>query len=215
VAFLDFGASTELAPARDRFVGILFAVVVMWFVLDQIWPVRTVTAMRRVLGTVLRSGAGLFLLIDNVKQHDLLLRETDGLRDRLGKNISALRTMSEVVEYEFGVDREQHLRSSELILQISITAAALIWNQVAVLHDEHGLDFFAEPGLVEMRRKLAGHLNVMAEAIARKTGFPSEGSASLASPSLLNSEHNGEYTRNTIARYEDLQNLALALSREA
>jgi multidrug resistance protein MdtO len=215
VAFLDFGASTELAPARDRFVGILFAVVVMWFVLDQIWPVRTVTAMRRVLGTVLRSGAGLFLLIDNVKQHELLLRETDGLRDRLGKNISALRTMSEVVEYEFGVDREQHLRSSELMLQISITAAALIWNQVAVLHDEHGIDFFAEPGLVEMRRKLADYLNVMAEGIARKTGFPSEDSASLASPSLLNSEHNGEYTRNTIARYKDLQNLASALSREA
>ena len=215
VAFLDFGASTELAPARDRFVGILFAVVVMWFVLDQIWPVRTVTAMRRVLGTVLRSGAGLFLLIDNGKQHDLLLLETDGLRDRLGKNISAIRTMSEVVEYEFGVDREQHLRSSELMLQISITAAALIWNQVAVLHDEQGIDFFAEPGLVKMRRTLADHLNVMAEAIARKTGFPSEDSGSLASPSLLNSEHNGEYTRNTIARYEDLQNLALALSREA
>jgi multidrug resistance protein MdtO len=214
VAFLDFGASTALAPARDRFVGILFAVVVMWFVLDQIWPVRTVTAVRRVLGTVLRSGAALFLLIDNVKQHDLLLRETDGLRDRLGKNISALRTMSEVVEYEFGVDREQYLRSSELSLQISITAAALIWNQVAVLHDEQVVDFLAEPGLVEMRRKLAENLNIMAEAVAGKTGFPSESSTGLARPSLLNSEHNGEYARNTIARYQDLRNLALALSRE-
>ena len=144
-----------------------------------------------------------------------ILRETDSLRDRLGKNISALRTMSEVVEYEFGVDREQHLRSSELMLQISITAAALIWNQVAVLHDEQGIDFFAEPGLVKMRGQLADHLNIMAEAIARKTGFPSEDAASLAGPPLLNSEHNGEYTRNTIARFEDLQNLALALSREA
>jgi multidrug resistance protein MdtO len=101
------------------------------------------------------------------------------------------------------------------MLQISITAAALIWNQVAVLHDEQGIDFFAEPGLVKMRRQLADHLNVMAEAIARKTGFPSEDAASVASPSLLNSDHNGEYTRNTIARYEDLQHLALALSREA
>lgn len=215
VAFLDFGASTELAPARDRFIGILFAVVVMWFVLDQIWPVRTVTAMRRVLGTVLRSGAGLFLLIDDVKQRDQLLRETEGLRDRLGKNISVLRTMSEVVEYEFGVDREQHLRSSELMLQLSITAAALIWNQVAVLHDEQRINFLAEPGLVKMRRQLADNLNAMAEAIARKTSFPSDDAVSLASPSLLNSEHNGEYTRNMIARYEDLQNLALALSREA
>jgi multidrug resistance protein MdtO len=108
-----------------------------------------------------------------------------------------------------------NIRSSELILQISITAAALIWNQVAAMHDQRDIDVFAEPGLVEMRRKLAGHMNVMAEAIARKTGFPTEHLASFASPSLLNHEHNGEYTRNTIARYEDLQNLASALSREA
>jgi hypothetical protein len=60
VALLDFSASTELAPARDRFVGILFAVIVMWFVFDQIWPVRTVTAMRRVLASVLRSGPASF-----------------------------------------------------------------------------------------------------------------------------------------------------------
>ncbi|RZU43646.1 FUSC family protein [Edaphobacter modestus] len=215
VALLDFSASTELAPARDRFIGIIFALVVMWFVFDQIWPVRTVTAMRRVLASVLRSGASLFLLIDAAEQRDQLLRETESVRDRVGKNISALRTMSEAVEYEFGVDRDQHLRSSELILQISITSAALIWNQVAVLHDQQGIDVSSEPGLVEMRRKLADHMNVMAEAIGRKTGFPPESSAGLASPSLLNSEHNGEYTRNTIARYEDLQNLASALSREA
>src|SRR5277367_398164 len=154
VAFEGFSAPTELAPARDRLVGILFAIIIMWFVFDQLWPVRTVTAMRRSLADVLRSAASLLLLINNVKERDQVLRETESLRDRVGKNISALRTMSEVVEYEFGVDREQHLRSSELMLQISITAADLIWNQVAVLHDEHGIDFFAEPGLVEMRRKL-------------------------------------------------------------
>src|SRR5271168_3119209 len=216
VALLDFSPSTELAPARDRFIGILFALVVMWFVFDQIWPVRTVTAMRRVLASVLRGGASLFLLIDSSREHNLLLRETDSLRDRLGKNISALRTMSETVEFEFGVDdRERHVHSSELMLQISITAAALIWNQVAFLHHERDIDSIVEPDLVEMRRRLADHMNLMADAVARKTGFPSESSVSLTSPSLLRSEHSGEYARNTLARYEDLRNLALALSREA
>jgi multidrug resistance protein MdtO len=186
----------------------------MWFVFDQIWPVRTVTAMRRVLATVLRSGASLFLLIDNAKQHDQLLRETGSLRDRLAKNISSLRTMSEVVEYEFGVDREQHIRSSELILKISITVAALIWNQVAVLHDAQGIDFRAEPGLVEMRRRLADRLNILAEAVVRKTSLPEEHLGSFVSRHLLGSEHYGEYTRNTIARYEDLQALATQLGGE-
>jgi multidrug resistance protein MdtO len=214
VALLDFSASTELAPARDRFIGILFALIVMWFVFDQIWPVRTVTAMRRVLATVLRSSAGLFLLIDNAEQHDQLLRETDSLRDRLAKNISSLRTMSEVVEYEFGVDREQHIRSSELILKISITAAALIWNQVAVLHDAQGIDFRAEPGLVEMRRRLADRLNILAEAVVRKTSLPEERLGSFVSRHLSGSEHYGEYARNTIARYEDLQVLTTQLGGE-
>src|ERR1700692_106626 len=83
VALVGFSASTELAPARDRFIGIIFALVVMWFVFDQIWPVRTVTAMRRVLASALKSEAGFFLLIDDVNQRNLLLRETDSLRDRL------------------------------------------------------------------------------------------------------------------------------------
>jgi multidrug resistance protein MdtO len=211
VALLDFSASTELAPARDRFIGILFALVVMWFVFDQIWPVRTVTAMRRVLASVLRSAARLFVLIDTIEQHDRLLRETESLRDRLARNISSLRTMSEVVEYEFGDDREQHIRSSELILQISITTAALIWNQVAVLHDQPGIYFLAEPGLVEMRGRLANRLNVMAEAVVQKTTVPLEHLASSLSRSLLDNERYREYTQNTIARHEELQTLTSQL----
>jgi multidrug resistance protein MdtO len=176
--------------------------------------VSPVTAMRRVLASVLTSAAKLFLLIDNAEEHDQLLRETASLRDRLAKNVSSLRTMSEVVEYEFGDDREQHIRSSELILQISITAAALIWNQVAVLHDEQGLDFLAEPGLVEMRRRLADRLNVLAEAVVRKTSWSEEHLGSFVSRHLLGSEHYGEYVRNTIARYEDLQTPASQLGGE-
>jgi multidrug resistance protein MdtO len=56
VALGGFRAPTQLAPARDRFVGILFFLIIMWFVFDRISPVRTVTAMRRVLASVLRGG---------------------------------------------------------------------------------------------------------------------------------------------------------------
>jgi multidrug resistance protein MdtO len=214
VALDGFSPQTQLAPARDRFVGIVFALIVMWFVFDQIWPVRTVTAMRRMLASVLRSAASLFELMDNTKQRDELLRKSDGLRDRLGKSISALRAMSEAVEYEFGVDREQHVHTSEVMLQISMTAAALIWNQVAVLHDERDVDFITEPGLVDLRSRLAGQMTIMAEAVEQKTAFPVEHLGSFLSPQLRESDHFGEYTRNTIARYEDLQALASMLGSE-
>lgn len=215
VAFEGFSAPTELAPARDRCIGILIGILVMWLVFDQIWPVRTVTAMRRVLASILRSGAGLFALMDDVKQPDKRIEESDGLRDQLAKNISALRTMSEAVDYEFGSDHEQHIRSSELILQTSIAAAALYWNQVAYLHEEQDQDFAAEPGLTAMRRKMAERLNSMADSVDRKTALSPDDAASLVNPSLLTSEQFGEYTRNTTARFEDLQTLTSRLTAEA
>lgn len=51
----------------------------MRLVFDQIWPLRTVTAMRGVLASVLRSGASLFQLVDSAKQHDQFQREMDGV----------------------------------------------------------------------------------------------------------------------------------------
>jgi multidrug resistance protein MdtO len=214
VAMEGLSAPTELAPPRDRFVGIVFALLVMWFVFDQIWPVRTVTAMRRVLASVLSSGASLFELIDQTNQHDEFLRKTDSLRDRLGKNISALRTMSDAVEYEFGTNRERHIRASETILRTALTAAALIWNQVAVLHDERDFDFVTEPGLVEMRKRLADRINAMAGSIERRIVVPKDPGDLWVSPRLRESERYGEYTRNTIARYEELQALTSMLSHE-
>jgi multidrug resistance protein MdtO len=170
--------------------------------------------MRRVLASILRSGANLFLLIDDVKDRDQLSQEMESLRDRLGKSISTLRTMSEAVDFEFGNDRERHVRSSELIIQISITAAALIWNQVAFLHQDHDEGFRTEQGLAEMRRRLAGHMNSMAECIVLRTGIPLEQAVDLRSLALSNREQYREYALNTMARYEDLETLASALSRE-
>jgi multidrug resistance protein MdtO len=68
---------------------------------------------------------------------------------------------------------------------------------------------------VEMRRKLADHLNSMADSVDRQEAFSLHDAAGLVNPSLLDSEHYGEYARNTIARYGDLQNTAATISREA
>jgi multidrug resistance protein MdtO len=215
VAFEGFSAPTRLAPARDRFIGILLALTVMWFVFDQIWPVRTVTVMRQTLATVLRSGATLFKSIETNNQQVEVLRQMDILRDRVGKNVAGLRTLKESVEYEFGLDREQHIRSSEMILRAAVTTAALFWNQLAVLHSETDFDFVTEPRLVELRGKLAVHLDAMAEAVVQKTTFASEYSATLISPELLKDARYGEYARNTVARYEELQAFTSALSLQA
>jgi multidrug resistance protein MdtO len=106
VAFEGFGPPTELAPARDRFVGILVAFVVMWFIFDQMWPVRTVTVMRRALASVLRSDASLLQLGETEEPWSEKLRHANALGDEVGKTVAGLRTMNDAVEYEFGVNRE-------------------------------------------------------------------------------------------------------------
>ena len=65
VSLSGFTAPTELAPARDRLAGIMLAVIVMWFVFDQVWPVRTVAEMRRVVASVLKDASRVVALIDS------------------------------------------------------------------------------------------------------------------------------------------------------
>jgi multidrug resistance protein MdtO len=215
VTLEGFGPATELAPARDRVAGIFLALLVMWFVFDQIWPVRTVTAMRRLLAAVFRSAARLLLLLDATKNPVELLRQTESLRDQVGKNIATLRTLSDAVRYEFGVDREQHVRAGDTILRVSLITAGLIWNQLALFHDEHEADLINQPALAEMRSKIAQHLNFFAEAVVRKNSVGTEKMASITSSLLLGSEQYGQYAQNTIALCEDLHALVSTLSPRA
>jgi multidrug resistance protein MdtO len=210
VAFEGFSAPTELAPARDRLIGILVALAVMWFVFDRIWPVRTVTAMRRAFASVLRSDAKFLRLFDTVNDSGLS-QQVDALRDQIGKTMAGIRTMSEAVEYEFGVNREEHVRAGQVIIQAGLTAVAFFWNQLAVLQKEKDQDFATEPRLIELRRKLAGQLDEMADAVAERTAFVPTNSAALADSALLENPRYGEYAQNSVARYGELENFVSSL----
>ena len=215
VAFEGFSAPTELAPARDRMIGILVALLVIWIVFDQLWPVRTITAMRRAFVGILRGEARLLRIFESSAPHGVRLRQVDGLRDQIGKTIAGLRTMNDTILYEFGVDREAHSRQGESILRAALKAVPFFWNQLAVLHNEQDRDFLAEPGLIEMRRRIAVQLDAMSDAVTRETKFTLVDPATLVDPSLLTNPRYGEYARNTVAAHEELQTGVAALSRPA
>jgi len=97
VAFEGFSAPTQLAPSRDRLVGILLALFVMAFVFDLLWPVRTVTAMRASLAYMMHSAAE-YLRLANTASNIVELRHyADALRDQIGKTVGNVRTMGETV----------------------------------------------------------------------------------------------------------------------
>ncbi len=211
VAFEGFSAPVEIAPARDRLAGILLALFVIWLVFDQLWPVRTVTAMRRAFVSVLRGEARLLRIFESTAPHTARLQQVDALRDQIGKTVAGLRTMNDTIVYEFGVDRDQHGREGETILQVALKAVPFFWNQLAVLHNEQDQDFLAEPGLIAMRRGIAAHLDAMAQAVAERSTFPSMNAESLVEPSLLRSPRYGEYVRQTVAAHQELQTGVAAL----
>ena len=211
VVFTDFSAPTELAPARDRLIGILLALVIMAFVFDQIWPVRTVTAMRASLATILRAVARFLRLPQTARTPAELLRQADGFRDQIGKTVAGVRTMNDTIEYEFGVDRTLHKHAGETILRAALIAVAFFWNQFAVLHSEKDRDFVTEPDLQHLRSAMADGMIAMAKSAIDKTDFATLHLEDMAAHSMLTHPRYGEYVQNSIARFDELQNIVVQL----
>jgi multidrug resistance protein MdtO len=206
-----FSAPTELSPARDRFVGILLAVFVMWFVLDQVWPVRTITAMRRVVVSVLNDASRVVALVDGELPLPDYMRESDILRDRLGKQLSTVRMLNEATQYEFGVGYAKHMRTGDTFMRMSMTAVALIWNQAGFLHKEAQSEFLNQPALSRLRQVIAEGLSAMADAVEQHGCLTARDAAGPRDVASSAGEFDSEYSRNTIARYTELHALALSL----
>jgi multidrug resistance protein MdtO len=209
VAFEGSSAPTQLAPARDRLIGILLALIVMWIVFDQIWPVRTVSAMRHALAVVLRAGARLFRLPEAATRGTDVFKEADALRHQVGKTVADIRTMNDTVEYEFGVDREPHIQLSQTILRAALTAVALFWNQAVFLQNKRDRDLLNEPRLAELRSKLAATMDDMANAVAQTKAFVAPDLSQFVDASLLANSRYKEYVQNALTRIQELQDYVL------
>jgi multidrug resistance protein MdtO len=202
VALSGFATPTELAPARDRLAGIMLAVIVMWFVFDQIWPVRTTSEMRRAVASILKDASRVVALLDNPLPREVYTRESEILRDRLAKALSTVRTLNEAAQYEFGPGREAHIRTAGKLMQMSMTAVALVWNHVAILNEPDDGDSRSHPELASVRQAVREGLFSIADAIEREHSTEME--------RLVADESSSEYVRLTIARFNELQLLSAA-----
>jgi len=215
VAITGSYAPTELAPARDRLIGILIALFVMWFVFDQLWPVRTVTVMREALASASRDVSGLFQLCKDGRRYGALLRRADILREEFGKKIANLQTLNDTVKYEFGKDRELHMRQGDTVLRASLAAVALFWNELVVLNTPEDDDFFRDPELIAMRQTMAEHLEAMASTVVRSLPVSVVSPTLSVSPELVGSPRFGEYVRNALSRLGEVSNVINELDLQA
>ena len=203
VALSGFTTPTELAPARDRFAGIVLAVVVMWFVFDQIWPVRSTTEMRRVVASVLKDAARVVALIDSRLPLDDYTRQSEVMRDRLAKGLSTVRTLNDAAKYEFGFDRRDHIQTAGQLMQMSMTAVALVWNHAAGLYELERDRASGHSAMGGFRQTLAERLSSIADAVENRHPASAE--------PLVAGESDSEYVRLTIARFNELQSMSAAV----
>src|SRR5262249_12775183 len=158
--------------------------------------------MRRVVASVLKDASRVVALIDKQLPSDAYARESGILRDRLAKGLSTVRTLNEAAQYEFGPDREGHIRTAGKLMQMSMIALVLLWNHVSILNETDENDSKSNPGLASVRQAVRKRLFSIADAIEKEHSMETE--------RLIADESGSEYARLTILRFNELQLLAAA-----
>jgi multidrug resistance protein MdtO len=105
-----FGAPLQMIPARDRLMGVLIALFVMWVIFHQLHPKRVVDRMRLGLARLLRMEADLLSLIRS--------RETGrvtALREDVLALVLEVRGLAEAIPFELDQHVERDTEISEEI----------------------------------------------------------------------------------------------------
>jgi multidrug resistance protein MdtO len=102
----EFAVVTSLAVARDRVVGVLLGLFMMWLVFDQLWGTPATEAMKKAFVRDFRLMAQAFREpLSRDPQVAKARRFT--LREQLSENFDSVRTAGDAVLLEFGSSRRE------------------------------------------------------------------------------------------------------------
>jgi multidrug resistance protein MdtO len=183
VAITEHSPTTVLTPARDNFVGISFATIVMWVVFDQLWPTTTSFLMTRMLASVLRDTSELLDVMESVHDHATRVIRARILRHHLGRTIEELRAGSELIPFELGLRRARESERAGRLLNVALAVASFFWGRLAVIYGEHDPVIPASPELARIRREASRELAAFADALeGRGQGWPRRAMPQLPEP---------------------------------
>lgn len=127
----EFAFQTSLAIARDRAVGVVFGLVMMWLVFDQLWGVPAWVAMKK-------------FFVANARMMAQLAREpvsSDAriagdkylsLRETISNDVDSVRSAADGVLLEYGASREEGMAWRRKILAWQPQLRILFLTQVAL-----------------------------------------------------------------------------------
>ena len=168
----EFAIQSSLSIARDRVVGVLFGLLMMWLVFDQLWGAPAVVEMRKTFIDSLRFMAQ---LAREPISADLRVA-TDryfSLRDAITKTFDSVRAFADGVLLEFGDSRPQNLAWRSRIIQWGPQSRAIFLAQITLWRycaQSSGFEL-PEPiraALREFGDRAAGMLDSMADRLEGK-----------------------------------------------
>jgi multidrug resistance protein MdtO len=187
----NFAAQTSLSIARDRVVGILLGLFMMWLVFDHLWGSRAAVEMKETFVSSLRSLAQLERE-PLAGEKRVAIQRCYSLRETINTYFDQVRALADGVLFEFGPSRQQDLASRDRIRRWQPQLRTLFLIRVALLKYRLRLSGFDLPEPVELVQQefdeeLARVLDGMADRV--------EGKASERKDNL---EHSFEHLEETI-----------------
>jgi multidrug resistance protein MdtO len=128
----DYSATTQLAPARDRALGVLLGVTMMWLVFNNLWPISAAEHMRTGVAENLRYLARLLTALD-IPDRAEAIRVFRSMRDRIQEGLATVHSHADSVLFEFGSpQRRQHLALRDAILGLQAALRTLFVVEIAI-----------------------------------------------------------------------------------
>jgi len=140
----EFHLQTSLVPARDRVLGILLGLLMMWLVFDQLWGASAAVVMKKTFISNFRLVAQ---LVREPMSKDLKTATARGLalRETINANLDKVRALGDGVLFEFGPSREQDLALRDRIRRWQPNLRMLFITRLVLWRYRVGLPGFELP----------------------------------------------------------------------
>jgi multidrug resistance protein MdtO len=168
----EFRMQTSLAVARDRVVGILLGLFMMWLVFDHLWGVPAAVGMKRAFISTLRSLAQLARepLSKDIR---VAIERSHSLRETINSSFDRVRGQADGVLFEFGSSRHHDLALRRQIVRWHTQLRMIFVMRITLLKYRFQLPGFELPEAIcvaqqEFDDRLAEMLEGMADRIEGK-----------------------------------------------
>jgi multidrug resistance protein MdtO len=152
INLLEFKFQTSLTVARDRVVGVLLGLFMMWLFFDHLWSAPAGVEMKKTFVSALRL---LGRLARGPVSNDLREAIEDGyaLRDEINAKFDSVRSLADGVLFEFGPSRSSDLELRARIRRWQPQLRALFLMRIASLKYRLQVPGFELPEAVRLRQE--------------------------------------------------------------